>query len=122
MGTGFSNRWCNRYSNVAAHGKPSWSFRFEDAAANWLGYRRGAWPRLDAIRVQIGPHRLFVALFLRLLEGSGGPASDSADALASARLELAADKRVVVPAYKSFVTPLRSVASPSGEACVPAFS
>jgi hypothetical protein len=84
MCAGFSSRWCNGFSNFAAHGQQSWSFRFEDASVNWLGYGRCACPRLDAIRVQVGPYRLFVAIFLRRLEGSGGSASDSSDALASA--------------------------------------
>ena len=71
---------------------------YEDAAANWLGYGRARSLSVDAIRVQVGPHRLFVAFFLRPLEGSGVSASDSSDALATACLPTAADKRVVVRA------------------------
>jgi hypothetical protein len=73
------------------HARKSWSFRFEDAAANWLGYRRCAWLMLDANRVQVRRHRLFVAFFLRPLVGSGESASDSSDVLASARLQPAAN-------------------------------
>jgi hypothetical protein len=77
---------------------------------------------VDAVRLQVGPHRLFVAFSLRLLEGSGVSACESSDALASERLQQAVDKRAGVPAYELFVTPLWRVASPSEKAWVPAFS
>jgi hypothetical protein len=86
----------------------------------WLRALRVA--EFDAIHVRVGAHRLSVAFFLRLVEGSGGSASVSSDALARARLQHAADKRVVVPAYESFGDAAAEVASPSEEAWVSAFS
>ena len=59
-----SRAFRTRDSNSGHHARKSWLFRYEDTAANWLGYGRCAWPERGCNPRAGRPSSPFCRLFL----------------------------------------------------------